>query len=88
MVNTSKQLNALVAEIAKSLADKKKEIDNAGPSVIPHVLDAFKTRQRELLSFQLRCKQVILEDLQKADLMVSLNTAARDLINGIRNIKV
>jgi Uri superfamily endonuclease len=88
MVNTSKQLNALISEIAKSLADKKKEIDNAGASVIPHVSDAFKIRQRELLSFQLRCKEVTLEALQKADLMVSLKTAARDLINGIKNIKV
>ena len=88
MVNTSKQLNALIAEIAKSLADKKREIDKAGASVIPHVSDAFKTRQRELSSFQLNCRHVTLDALQKADLMVSLKTAARDLINGIRNIKV
>jgi hypothetical protein len=88
MINTTKQLNALVAEIAKILEDKKIEIDKAGSSVIPHVLDAFKTRQRELSSFQLRCERVTLAATQKTDLIVNLKNAARELIDGIRNIKV
>ena len=88
MVNARKQLDALVAEVAKHLADKKMEIDKAGVSVISHVSDAFQIRQRELSSFKLRCGKVTSETLQKADLMVNLKIAARDLINEIRNIQV
>jgi uncharacterized coiled-coil protein SlyX len=82
-----KELEGIIAEVKAALAAKQLEISQSATQ-ISYVLEAFKNRQMEVLSFIQSTRQVSKDPAQKNTIVSNYQKDALELIGAISKILV